>query len=93
MRHHLQPKKTKSIIHLYNSKKMFYLFFITNKRSALVLKVGMAYRRKMANALPVTTRDLRYISIWQYIDIVIKYRIVILCSMNIEVSKWLCSGE
>ena len=38
-------------------------------------------------------RDLRYISIWQYIDTVIEYRIVILCSMNIEVSKWLCSAE
>ena len=58
MRHHLQPKKTKSIIHLYNSKKMFYLFFITNKRSALVLKVGVAYRLKMANALPVTAKEV-----------------------------------
>ena len=41
----------------------------------------------------VVYRDLRYISIWQYIDTVIEYRIVILCSMNIEVSKWLCSAE
>ena len=38
-------------------------------------------------------RDLRYISIRQYIDAVIEYRIVILCSMNIEVLKWLCSAE
>ena len=41
----------------------------------------------------VFVRDLQYISIWQYIDTVIEYRIVILCSMNIEVSKWLCSAE
>ena len=34
-------------------------------------------------------RDLRYISIQQYIDTVIEYRIVILCSISIEVSKWL----
>ena len=32
-------------------------------------------------------RDLQYISIWQYIDILIEYRIVILCSTNIEISK------
>ena len=38
-------------------------------------------------------RDLRYLLIWQYIDTVIEYRIVILCFMNIEVSKWLCSVE
>ena len=37
--------------------------------------------------------DLRYISIWQYIDAVIEYRIMILCLMNIEVSKWLNSAE
>ena len=38
-------------------------------------------------------RDLRYISIWQYIDAVIEYRVVIQWSMNIEVSKLLCSAE
>ena len=34
-------------------------------------------------------RDLQYISIWQYIDILIEYCIVILCSINIEISKYL----
>ena len=34
-------------------------------------------------------RDLRYISIWQYIDTLIEYRIVMLCSINIEISKCL----
>ena len=34
----------------------------------------------------VCTRDLQYISIRQYIDTLIEYRIVILCSMNIEIS-------
>ena len=38
-------------------------------------------------------RDLRYISIRQYINAVIEYRIMILCSMSIEVSKWLCNPE
>ena len=37
--------------------------------------------------LGVTFRDLQYISIWQYIDTVIEYRIVIQCSMNIKVLK------
>ena len=31
-------------------------------------------------------RDLQYISIRQYMDTLIEYRIVILCSMNIEIS-------
>ena len=36
------------------------------------------------------TRDLQYISIWQYIDTLIEYRIVILCSIiSIETSKCL----
>ena len=35
------------------------------------------------------SRDLQYISIWQYIDTLIEYRIVILCSINIEISKCL----
>ena len=34
----------------------------------------------------IHTRDLQYISIRQYIDTLIEYRIVILCSMNIEIS-------
>ena len=34
-------------------------------------------------------RDLQYISIRQYIDTLIEYRIVILCSMNIEIFKCL----
>ena len=38
---------------------------------------------------PVANRDLQYISIWQYIDTLIEYRIVILCSINIEISKCL----
>ena len=33
--------------------------------------------------------DLQYISIRQYIDTLIEYRIVILCSMNIEIFKCL----
>ena len=33
-----------------------------------------------------STRDLQYILIWQYINTLIEYRIVILCSMNIEIS-------
>ena len=37
-------------------------------------------------ALP-SARDLQYISIWQYIDTLIEYRIVILCSINIEIFK------
>ena len=37
----------------------------------------------------LTIRDLQYILIWQYIDTLIKYRIVILCSINIEISKYL----
>ena len=43
--------------------------------------------------LVLGSRDLQYILIWQYINTVIEYRIVILCSMNIEISKWLCSAE
>ena len=35
----------------------------------------------------LTSRDLQYISIWQYIDTLIEYHIVILCSINIEISK------
>ena len=36
------------------------------------------------------SRDLQYISIWQYINTLIDYRIVILCSIiNIEISKCL----
>ena len=31
-------------------------------------------------------RDLQYISILQYIDTLVEYRIVIRCSMNIEIS-------
>ena len=31
-------------------------------------------------------RDLQYISISQYIDTLVEYRIVIRCSMNIEIS-------
>ena len=34
-------------------------------------------------------RDLQYTSIQQYIDTLIEYRIVILCSMNIEIFKCL----
>ena len=34
----------------------------------------------------IATRDLQYISIRQYIDTLIEYHIVILCSMNIEIS-------
>ena len=34
----------------------------------------------------IATRDLQYISIWQYFDTLIEYRIVILYSMNIEIS-------
>ena len=30
------------------------------------------------------SRDLQYISIWQYINTVIKYRIMMLCFMSIE---------
>ena len=37
----------------------------------------------------VQIRDLQYISIWQYIDTLIEYRIVILCSINIEILKCL----
>ena len=37
----------------------------------------------------VAIRDLQYISIWQYINTLIEYRIVILCSINIEISKCL----
>ena len=35
------------------------------------------------------SRDLQYISIWEYIDTLIEYHIVILCSINIEISKCL----
>lgn len=41
----------------------------------------------------LTFSDLQYISIRQYIDTVIEYRIMILCSMSIEISKWLYSTE
>ena len=43
------------------------------------------------NSLPCTIycRDLGYISIWQYIDSVVKYRIMILCSKSIGVLKGL----
>ena len=34
----------------------------------------------------VRARDLQYISISQYIDTLVEYRIVIRCSMNIEIS-------
>ena len=37
----------------------------------------------------LTIRDLQYISIWQYIDTLIEYCIVIMCSINIEISKCL----
>ena len=30
-----------------------------------------------------------YVSIWQYIDTVIEYYVMILCSMSIEIWKWL----
>ena len=39
------------------------------------------------------SRDLQYISIWQYIDTLIEYRIVILCSINIEIIKMSYSTE
>ena len=34
----------------------------------------------------IASRDLQYISISQYIDTLVEYRIVIRCSMNIEIS-------
>ena len=34
----------------------------------------------------VPNRDLQYISTSQYIDTLVEYRIVIWCSMNIEIS-------
>ena len=37
----------------------------------------------------IILRDLQYISIWQYIDTLIEYHIVILYSINIEISKCL----
>ena len=36
--------------------------------------------------LHIIYRDLQYISISQYIDTLVEYRIVIRCSMNIEIS-------
>ena len=41
----------------------------------------------MANS--ITIKDLQYILIWQYIDTLIEYHIVILRSINIEISKCL----
>ena len=41
----------------------------------------------------VHIRDLQYISIRQYIDTLIKYRIAILCSMNIKISDNVDTAE
>ena len=35
------------------------------------------------------SRDLRYVLMWQCIDIGIEYHTMILCSMSIEIPKWL----
>ena len=41
------------------------------------------------NCDSLLNRDLQYIPIWQYINTLIEYRIVILCSINIKISKGL----
>ena len=50
-------------------------------------------RHFMAYKVPIFSlilpRTNQQIAIRHYIDTVIEYRIMILCSMNIEVSKWL----
>ena len=48
--------------------------------------VSLKYKILKVHSPPacILGRDLQYISIWQYIDTLIKYRIVILCSINIK---------
>ena len=40
----------------------------------------------LCSLLSLVVRDLQYISISQYIDTLVEYRIMIRCSMNIEIS-------
>ena len=57
-------------------------------REKMIMEQDRAYQESLAQDKQkvVCSRDLQYISISQYIDTLVEYRIVIRCSMNIEIS-------